>query len=292
MPDGLPLPLRTSRDGRPLRVLITRPDEQAEETAELVRAAGGVPLVHPCLRRAPASDVAALLSALSQPDGYRLVAVTSANAALAVVEALPQLGPEIAIRLRRTPFAAVGTRTAAALAAHGIVAQIVAEHDSTGEGLATAIVNNLRTHGQILDGTRVLVPRAAVANPALVDSLRHAGAAVTEAVAYQMLPSPPSLLAPMVELLRRGEVDLLPFGSPRTAAVALDALAALGVEAASKALERVVIGAIGPTTAAALMQAPRSVRVDVVAQSATFESLLRDMATFYDHLAPSPPAII
>lgn len=290
MPDGMPLSLRTSRDGRPLRVLITRPDEQAEETAALVRSAGGVPLVHPCLRRAPTSDVPAFLSALSHPDSYRIVAITSANAALAVVEALPQLGPELSTRLRQTPFAAVGTRTAAALAAHGIDAQIVAEHESTGEGLATAIANHLQTHGQTLDGTRILVPRAAVANATLVDSLRDAGAAVTEAIAYQMLPSPPSLLAPMVELLRRGEVDLLPFGSSRTAAVALDALGSLGVEAAAKALDRVVIGAIGSTTATALTQA--GFRVDVVAQPATFEALLHDMATFYGRLPSSRPAII
>lgn len=284
-----PLSLRESASGRPLRVLLTRPDEQAEETAELVRAAGGLPLVHPCLRRAPPSDFAAFLAALSHPDGYRVIAIPSANAAIAVADALEQLPPELSTQLRRTAFAAVGSRTAAALAAHGMTAQIVAEHESTGEGLAATIAANLRADGQNLDGMRILVPRAAVANPGLVAALRRTGAAVIETVAYQMLPSPPALLAAMVELLRDGEVDLLPFGSPRTAAVALEALSALGSEAASKALDRVVIGAIGPTTAAALAQA--RVRVHVVAQPATFESLLGAMAAFYAHLRSSRPAI-
>lgn len=290
VPLPLPLSLRDPASGRPLRVLITRPDEQAEETAELVRQAGGLPLVHPCLRRAPPRDSAGFLDALSRPDGYRVVAIPSANAALAVAEGLAQLPPDRSTQLRRTPFAAVGPRTAAALTAHGIEPQIVAEHDNTGEGLAAAIAANLRAHGQTLDGAHILVPRAAVANPALVDALGRAGADVIEAVAYEMLPSPPSLLAEMVELLHAGEVDLLPFGSPRTAAVALEALSSLGIEAASRALDRVVIGAIGPTTAAALAKA--NVRVDVVAQPATFEALLHAMAAFFAPRSSSRPAII
>ena len=66
------LSLREPRSGRPLRILITRPDEQAEETAALVRAAGGLPLVYPCLRRAPPSDPRAFRASLLHPDGYDL----------------------------------------------------------------------------------------------------------------------------------------------------------------------------------------------------------------------------
>jgi len=269
------LDLRDPVSGRPLRVLITRPDEQAEETAELVRAAGGEPLLFPCLHRAPPPNPQAFLEALSQPGGYAVVAVSSANAALSLGAGLAKTGDLVG-----TLFAAIGPRTARALASQGIYAEVVAGEasqegqESTAEGLAAAIAQALASRGLTLAGARVLFPRAVQARAALVEALTSAGAQVIEAVAYDMIAATPAELGPMAALLRAGAVDLAPFGSPRTASIALSALAADA--AAARLLERTVVGAIGPTTAAALRSS--AVRVDVVAQSATFSALLAAMA--------------
>jgi uroporphyrinogen-III synthase len=192
-----------------------------------VRAAQGVPLLFPCLHRAPPADPDALADALAHPDGYAVVAVASANGALALGEALQKLPAAATQKLGRALFAAVGSRTAAALVAQGIAVSVIASDDNSGEGLCAAIDAALRARGETLHEKRVLVPRAAVARPELARALRRAGAQVTEAVAYEMVPAAAATLAPMSALLRAGEVDLLPFGSPRTAAIALSALGIL-----------------------------------------------------------------
>ena len=104
--------------GRPLRVLLTRPAGQAEETAELVRQAGGEPLVFPCLRPGPPSDAQPLHAALAllRTQGFDGLALTSAHAVAQVLETLQQMpASELVV-------AAVGPRTAAALQQAGIAA--------------------------------------------------------------------------------------------------------------------------------------------------------------------------
>lgn len=265
------------KNGQPLRVLITRPDEQAEETAELVRAAGGKPLVYPCLFRAPPPDSAAFLDALKNLDRYDVIAITSANAALAFAEGLRGVFPNASSLknvLGDAVLAAVGPRTALALREQGLPPTLVPSGDNTAEGLAALISASQTARGRSLENTRVFFPRALEARTALASALRGAGAEVFEAVAYQMTPAASASLLPIVELLRKGQVDLAPFGSPRTVAIALNSLGGRGK--AAQLLAGVLVGAVGPTTAAALEEF--GVAVDVVARPATFSALLSAMS--------------
>lgn len=277
MPDAAPLRLRDRQTGRPLRVLITRPDEQVDETAELVRLAGGEPLLFPCLHRAPPPDPGAFLSAASSLAEYEIVALTSANAAVALVEALRQLGQAPSAALAHSLVAAIGPRTAAALTRLGLAPEslLVAHEESSGAGLATALRERLHAMGASLAGKRVWFPRAAEARPELAASLRSEGAEVRETIAYQMVSADPASLAPMVVHLRAGEVDLAPFGSPRTVAVALSAIG----DEAPALLSRVAVGALGHTTASAL--AASGVRVDAVPHPASFPALLAALAQLH-----------
>ena len=247
-----------------LRVLITRPEEQAPETAELVQAAGGTALVHPCLRLAPPADPGPLQEALRELTRYTWVALASANAARLVAPALLACPA-------RPLLAAVGPRTAASLAELGLTVELCARA-ATAEGLAAEILSALRARGRDPAAERVLLPRAAEGREALAEGLAAAGVEVTTVTAYQMLPATAAALATLVALLREGAVDLIPFGSPRTAEIAL---AAVGPDAAAL-LGRFTVGAIGKTTAAAL--AARGVRVDASAAVATFDELLRALA--------------
>jgi uroporphyrinogen-III synthase len=256
--------------GRPLRVLITRPEDQADESAALVRAAGGVPLLFPCLRLAPPADQEPLRSALRSLERFDAVAVTSAHAAAAIAEALAERAG------RREPLpliGAVGPRTAAVLRGRGVPVEVVGDGD--GAELASAIVAALGARGRGRGG-RVLLPQAEEARDELRAALAQAGLATKSVVAYRMVPAAPAELAGLVAAVRAGEPDLAPFTSPRSAQAALDAL---GPDAASL-LRRLRVGTIGETTARALRAA--QVRVDVVPPRPTFELLLRCLA------APSP----
>jgi uroporphyrinogen-III synthase len=251
----------------PLRVLITRPEDQAHETAELVRAAGGTALLHPCLRLAPPADPGPLQAALHELTQFTWVAIASANAARLLAPAL------LACR-QRPLLAAVGPRTAASLHEHGLAVELCASA-STAEGLSAELLAALHTRGRDPRAERVLLPRAAEGREALAAGLLAAGVAVTVVTAYRMLPPAPEELAALVALLHEGALDLIPFGSPRTAEIALTALGAT----AAALLRRFSVGAIGATTAAALTA--RGVRVDARtgdAAPSTFAELLRALA--------------
>jgi uroporphyrinogen-III synthase len=251
--------------GRPLRVLLTRPAGQAEETAELVRQAGGEPLVFPCLRPGPPSDAQPLHAALAllRTQGFDGLALTSAHAVAQVLEALQQMpASELVV-------AAVGPRTAAALQQAGIAAVTCPEEgeESTGEALAQVLAAVFARRGGLL-GARILLPQAEAARPELAQALVQLGAQVTTVAAYQMRPAAAEELVGMVEALTTGGVDLVPLGSPRTVETVLSVCSA-------EVLGQAVVGAIGKTTAAALASA--GVRVDVVAAQATFSVLLRQL---------------
>lgn len=249
-----------------LRVLITRPDEQAQETAELVRAAGGTALVYPCLQLAPPADPQPLAAALASLGEFSWVALASVNAARVLAPALLACAP-------RPRIAAVGPKTAAALQEHGLPVELCARA-STAEGLCDELLAALKARGPSPAAERMLLPRAAEGREALAAGLAAAGVRVTAVTAYQMLPPPPAELSGMAELFHRGEVDLVPFGSPRTVEIAL---AALG-PAAPALLRRTSVGAIGKTTAAALHA--HGVQLDAGGEGAPadFAWLLRALA--------------
>lgn len=253
----------------PLRVLITRPDEQAQETAELVRAAGGTALVHPCLRLAPPVDPQPLAAATADLGRFGWVALASANAAR-------MLAPALLGCARRPRIAAVGPKTAAILQEHGLHVELCARA-STAEGLRDELLGALREYGLALAEQRVLLPRAAEGREALAEGLAAAGVQVTAVTAYQMLPPPPAELTAMAQLFHRGEVDLVPFGSPRTVEIALGALGS----DASALLRHTWVGAIGKTTAAALRA--HGVQLDAGGDGAPsdFAVLLRALAAAY-----------
>jgi uroporphyrinogen-III synthase len=95
---------------------------------------------------------------------------------------------------------------------------------------------------------------------------------VTAVDAYQMRAATPEELLPATRALSAGEIDLVPLLSPRTAAILLDALG----PGAREVLGRTLVGAIGPTTAAALREA--GVRVDEEAAAPNIAVLLRALA--------------
>ncbi len=106
-----------------MRVIVTRPSDQAEPLASRLRALGHEVVVCPLVRVEPVGDSPVDVS------GYDWVVVTSANGAR-----------ELARRMRGRPrgLAAIGPGTAAALRRHGLEPDLVAPV-STQEGLVAAL---------------------------------------------------------------------------------------------------------------------------------------------------------
>ena len=139
-------------------------------------------LVHtPLIRIAPPEDITPLDEALDRLASFDLVAFTSRYAVAAVFDRLLEQGGD-SRRLAQATVAVVGSSTAGALRARGLLPDVTAAPESTA-GLISGVRARLA-----LDGLRVLLPRSEIGDPELPATLRRDGAAVTETTAYRTLP--------------------------------------------------------------------------------------------------------
>jgi uroporphyrinogen-III synthase/uroporphyrinogen III methyltransferase/synthase len=219
-------------------VVVTRGAGGEDTLGPRLRALGATVLEFPAIALAPPEDPAPLDAALGDLAGFAWAAFASGNAVERTVERLDALGIPRGL-LADLRLACVGSATAARLEALVRAPDLVpTEH--TGAALAASLARHVA-------GRRVLVPRAAEARPELTDGLRAAGAEVVAPVAYRTVAASPGALAPLGDLLAAGRVDAVTFASP---SAARSVVAALGERA--PLLGKALLGAIGPTTAAAL----------------------------------------
>jgi uroporphyrinogen III methyltransferase / synthase len=161
---------------RPLHgqtVAVTRARAQASGLAARLGDLGAQVLETPAIRIAPRQV------SLPDPGDYSLVCFTSPNG---VHSFFALLGAD-ARALAGVRVAAIGPGTAAALAEHGIVADVVPER-FVAEGLLEALSD------EVLRGARVLVARAAEARDVLPQGLRERGAEVDVVSLYDTLAEP------------------------------------------------------------------------------------------------------
>ncbi|MEQ9399308.1 MAG: uroporphyrinogen-III synthase [Longimicrobiales bacterium] len=240
----------TRLDGR---VVATTRDGSPDDTlvAEL-RAAGARVLVWPTLSFEPPDDATPLARALTAPDGWDWVLLTSARSVAAQSEhgSLPVGGARIA---------AVGGATAAALLAGGWRVDLVGDGGGA-SGLIDAMLRETT-----VEGTRILFPAATGASSELEDALGAEGARVTRVDAYRTVLSPPDPARVRADLA--DGVDVVAFASPSAVAALDDTLD----HDLARALAPCRVAAIGPTTARAL--ADRGVDA-VVASDTSFDALV------------------
>jgi uroporphyrinogen-III synthase len=174
--------------------------------------------------------------ALSQAQAGQRIVVTSANGADSVVAALGRLD----IPAGRFAWAAVGEASRAVLAAAGADDAFVPT-EPDGASLAAEL--------PVQPGQPVLLARAELADPALRETLRARGAAVSEVVAYRTVEGPTASIARLAAALDDGPVDAVVVTSGSTARGLLALAADHEIRARLRATPVVAIGA--PSAAAA-----------------------------------------
>ncbi|HZP57770.1 MAG TPA: uroporphyrinogen-III C-methyltransferase [Dehalococcoidia bacterium] len=231
-------------DNRPLfgkKVLVTRTRQQASELSRALAAMGAEPVELPTLaivERCDATYLSACIDAL-RTAGYAWVIFTSANGVDIFLRHLHDAGLD-ARAFGRTRIAAIGEGTAAALARHGLRADVV-----PGRFVAEALADALEA--RVVRGQRVLLPRAEDARDLLVDRLEARGAAVDNLTLYRAdVPAEPD--AEALALLRAGAIDAVAFASSS----AVRNLAAMLGDI--EPLRRTAVVAIGPVTAATVRE--------------------------------------
>ena len=200
-----------------MKVLITRPRNQADSFAEALIEAGFEPVFFPVIEIRPFEENVALDRAIEKLNCYDWVVFTSVNGVDAFFSVVareysdrsnPLIGEEIASLSARndmTPrVAAIGPKTAQSLEARGVTPDFVPE-----EYVAEAILPGLGD----LRGRWVLLPRAEIARKALPDAIVAAGGVAHEIAVYQTLPAEPDPAG--LAALKSG-VDAVTFTSPST----------------------------------------------------------------------------
>jgi len=257
------------------RVLVTRTRQQASVLSRLLSQQGAEPIELPTLELVPRDDPRRLgraLDALAR-DRYQWVVFTSANGVDIFFRRLREAGRD-ARAFAGARVCAIGPGTAAALAAHGLRADLVPE-----EFVAESVVEALRPH--LRPGNRVLVPRAESARPELVEGLRSCGAEVAEVTLYHAAV-PKEAPAEALEMLRRGAIDIVTFAS---SSAVRNLRKLLGGDTAP--LKGPLIACIGPVTARTARDA--GLEVGVEAKEHTIPGLVRALQDHFSRPGDTEP---
>jgi uroporphyrinogen III methyltransferase/synthase len=231
---------------RPLhgkKVVVTRARAQASELARQLDALGAEPIELPAIRIEPRIDSKEVRTAVESLHTYALVCVTSPNGARLLYEAMAAQGRD-SRALANASVAAIGSGTEAALAAGGILADIVPERF-----VAEELVEELNKLE--LNGKPVLIARAAEGRELLPDALRKRGAKVDEVALYETVAETPDPEA----LERAKDADFITFTSSSTVRNFL-AASANGVPDGAKVVS------IGPITSETAREAGLTVDVE------------------------------
>lgn len=219
------------------RIALTSTVDRSARLADRCARLGLAPVLLPCIDVRP-SDGSHLAVVRGEAEGADWIVVTSSRA----IDALwPEGG------MPDTPVVAVGPTTAEAVRAAGGSTALV------GTGGAEELIAGL---GDRVRARTVLLAQAAKAGTTALAALQSAGAHVVARAVYEI-----TSIAPGDEV-----VDAVAFGSPTAVRGWL----------ISRSLEGVLVGAIGPTTAAAV--ADQSVEVDVVPPQPSFVRLVDSIA--------------
>ena len=226
------------------RVVVTRAVEQADELAELLQAAGAIPVVIPLIEIVTDDAGVARLTGLELADFDWLI-VTSPNGAARVLQALADRRPPT------TSVAAIGSATAEVLRAGGLEVTLVPAVQSAAGLLA-------EFPATVAD-SRVLLIQAANAEPALADGLRDRRAALSVVAPYRTVPARVTAGQQLAAL----SADAVLFASGSAARAWADVFG----DAAPP-----VVVAIGPQTATAATDA--GLKVGVVAADHSLSGLI------------------
>jgi uroporphyrinogen-III synthase len=211
-----------------MRILVTRPREDAERLAEQLEAKGHAIVIEPIFTIEPMPDTPLDL------DGVQALLLTSANGARAFGMRSPR---------RDLRVFAVGDATADAARALGF-----SDVESAGGDVAD-LVDLVRAHARPEDGALLHVAGSAVAGD-LAGQLGAAGFDVRRAVLYRAEPIG-ALSGGTVTALRDRQIDVILFFSPRTARTFVSLARSAGI---AGACDEVAVAGLSPAVVEAAQE--------------------------------------
>ena len=227
------------------RIVVTRARGQADALSGRLRALGADAIEMPTIEIGPAGDYAPLDRAIAGLAGYDWLIFTSANGVRFFIERLDLSGSDL--RALRARICAIGPATRAAVEALHLKVDLMGR-EYVAEGMLEAFAP------YDLAGTRILLPRAAVARDLVPVELGRRGARVDVVEAYRTVVPEGAAEHARAVLARRPHA--ITFTSSSTVQNLVDVVG-------SDALVGVKVVSIGPVTTATA----RRHGIDVTAQA-------------------------
>jgi uroporphyrinogen III methyltransferase/synthase len=252
------------------RILLTRPSTERDELIERLWEYGAEPVSVPAIAYAAAPNPEALRKAIDdvRQKRYQWLMLSSRHGVETFFRALREADLD-ARALGSTRIAVVGEKTAAALEAFGVRADLMPQRFNAAELVAALLAHA----GSKTDGN-ILAWAAQGAAPEPLQSLREAGYSVDAVAAYTTVPLASPELAEAAE-----RCEVWTFASIS----ALDAFIAV-VPNAAKLRQGKFVACLGPVTASAARE--RGLAPDTTAEQATASSLLAALAALPITSAP------
>ena len=242
--------------------MLLRPAHQAAATADAIRARGAEPVLFPVIQIDDPPHPDLVDHALRALSDYDWALFTSANGVDRTAQALERVGLGVAA-LCALKIGVIGPRTARALEARGLQAQLVAE-----KYIAEELGRALLEQGP---PRRVLLLRALEAREVLPEMLADAGVEVDVVPVYQTRIVPAQRASELVHLLERRQPAAVIFTSSSMVAAFRELLG----ERTGELLSMSLVASIGPITSGTAREL--GINVDVEASRHTVEGVLDEL---------------
>lgn len=259
-------------DNRPLFgrcIMVTRAADQAGEFSELLAGYGAGVVECPTIKIVPPLNFSELDNAVEALSSFDWLIFTSFNGVTFFFDRLHALGFD-SRAIGRCRVCAVGPKTAAALGAYGIRADLVPS-DYKAEGVIAAFCK------LDISGQRILFPKADRARDVIPVELGRMGAEVTAPVAYSNVV-PDELPRSAMEALEQHRIQCVTFTSSSTVA---NLASMLGENRLLKLLEGVAVASIGPITSKTCREL--GLAVDIEPKEYTLAAMAEEIVTYFQH---------
>ena len=257
---------------RPLfgkRIIVTRAREQVSGFLKGLEMSGAECIQFPTIEVSPPENWDLLDQAIESLETYQWLLFTSVNGVKFFLKRLEAKGKDVR-DIKGLKIGAIGPKTAEAWHRFGIKVDLVPD-----EYRAEAVVECFKKIG--VKGEKILLPRAVFAREVLPEELENMGLKVDVVPAYQTR-RPDRDTGRIVEMLRKGEVDMVTFTSSSTVTNFADMFETDEKEFQTW-MAHIAVACIGPVTAGTARD--KGFSVDLIPPKYTIESFTESILDFF-----------
>lgn len=247
------------------RIVITRPERQADDLARMLISEGAQTISFPTIKIVPPASMQELDDSINKIGIYDWLIFTSANGVQFFFERLREKNKDIR-DLKGIKICCIGPATAGQIEDKGIKVDLVPAQ-FIAEGILQSFV------GMNLKGKKVLIPRAAKARDVLPEGLKNLGAEVDVVTAYQTVNSGRKK-EELTAMINDNIVDVITFTSSSTVTNFLEIM---GRD--FKLPAHIDVACIGPVTAETAKKA--GIKIDISQEEYTMEGLVQSLADYF-----------